>query len=203
MGWFTKLKEKVSKQQEPQILPVGPPDPKFLGDFLVYQFLGDKFGLQEQQLDLFVAEVPDELKDLTKLWILFYLSWLFKLYAASKYGDKFVEDLLSQVKERFEKAESVEEGIKGIGQTFEFWMERLDDSTSYAGTEVEGVEVPFEVFVAMAFLALDASSPYFKSTDTNNVEFDVGIAFASAKDEAMTLIQNSVDIGGPVEEIGD
>ncbi|MCK4828751.1 hypothetical protein KA005_74155 [bacterium] len=201
MGWFSKLKGKFSKQQEPQFRPVGPPDAKFLGDFLVYQFLGDRFGLQEQQLEGFVAEVPNELRELTKLWILFYLSWLFKLYAASKYGNEFAEDLQAQIKERFEKAESIEDKMKGIGQTFEFWMERLDDSTSHADTKVKGMEVPFEVFAAMAFLALDASSPFYKSTDTNNVEFDVGIAFASAKDEAMALIQNSVDLGGPVEEI--
>jgi len=201
MGWFSKLKGKFSKQQEPQFRPVGPPDPKFLGDFLVYQFLGDRFGLQEQQLEGFVAEAPNELRELTKLWILFYLSWLFKLYAASKYGNEFAEELQAQIKERFEKAESIEDEMKGIGQTFEFWMERLDDATSHADTKLQGVEVPFEVFAAMAFLALDASSPFYKSRDTNNVEFDVGIAFASAKDEAMVLIKNSVDLGGPVEEI--
>jgi len=48
---------------------------------------------------------------------------------------------------------------------------------------------------------LDASSPFYKSTDTNKVEFDVGIAFESAKAETMAFIQKSVDIGGPVEEI--
>lgn len=201
MGWFTKLKGKFTKEKAPQFRPKGPPDPKFLGDFLAYQFLGDHFGLQEQQIDGFVSELPEEVRELTKLWILFYLSWLFKLYAASKYGQEFADDLVGQAKERFRKAETIQEGMKGIDRTFEFWLNRLDDSTSHVGTEVQGVEVPFEVFAAMAFLALDASSPYYKSTDTNKIEFDVGIALAAAKDEAMSLIENSVDLGGPIEEV--
>jgi len=201
MGWFSKLKEQLTKQQEPQFRPVGAPDPKFLGDFLVYQFLGDKFRLQEQQLEGFVAELPQELKDLTKLWILFYLSWLFKLYAASKYGNEFADELQAHIKERFKKFESIKVEMEGIGQTFEFWMDRLNDCTSHAGTEVQGMEVPFEVIAAIAFLVLDASSPFYKSTDTAKVEFDVGIAFESAKAETMAFIQKSVDIGGPVEEI--
>jgi len=92
--------------------------------------------------------------------------------------------------------------LEGLGGTFSFWLGRLDDSTSNAGTKVEGMEVPFEVFAAMTFLALDESSPCYKSTETNGVEFDVGMALAAAKDAALPLIQNSVDIGGPVEKAG-
>ena len=164
-------------------------------------FLNDDFGLKEEQFKQFAAEVPEELKDLTKLWTLFYLSWIFKLFAASKYGQEFSDQLLAQVSEQFQKAESL--GVEGLGSAFDFWLDRLDDSTKLAGTELEGVEVPFEVFAAMAFLALDASSPYYKSTETNRVEFDVAIAFASAKDAALPFIQSSVDLGGPVEEISD
>jgi len=54
----------------------------------------------------------------------------------------------------------------------------------------------------MAFLALDAGSPFYESTDTNRIEFDVGISLAAAKDDAMALIQNSIEIGGPVEDVG-
>jgi hypothetical protein len=199
IGLLSKLKGIFSKQKEPQLSHVGPPDAKFLGDFLVYQFLKDRFGLQEQQLEGFVAKVPNELRELTKLWILFYLSWLFKLYAGSKYGNEFAEELQTQIKKRFEKVEHIDDEMKGVGQTFEFWMERLDAQTPYANTKVQEIEVPFEVFAAMAFLALDESSPFYKSPDTNNVEFDVGMAFESAKDETKSLIQNSIDLGGPVE----
>jgi|LQYC01.1.fsa_nt_gi hypothetical protein len=198
---LSNLRDRFSKEKTPQFRPTGSPDPKFLGDFLVYQFLGDHFGLKEEQFKQFAAELPEELKDLTQLWTLLYLSWLFKLYAASKYGQDFADQLLTQAAERFKKAESLQDGVEGLGRTFNFWLGRLDDSTSHAGTEVEGVEVPFEVFAAMTFLAIDESSPHYKSTETNGVEFDVGIAFASAKDAALRLIQNSVDIGGPVEEV--
>ena len=202
MGWFERLKGKLATQSKPQFRAEGPPDAKFLGDFLAYQFLGDRFGLKEERFAQHVSDLPEKLRDLTKLWILFYLSWLFKMYAASKYGQGFASELLTQAKERFKKAESIEKGIEGLDTTFEFWLSRLDDSTSHIGTEVNGVEVPFEVFAAMAFLALDASSPFYKSTDTNKIEFDVGIALAAAKDDAMALIKNSIEIGGPVKEVG-
>ncbi len=88
-----------------------------------------------------------------------------------------------------------------MGNTFSFWLGHLDDSTSHAGAKVEGMEVSFEVFAAMTFLALDESSPCYKSTETNRVEFDVGIALCSAKDAALSPIQGSIDFGGPVEEV--
>jgi len=78
MGWFERLKGKLAEQSKPQFRAGGPPDAKFLGDFLVYQFLDYRFGLKEEQFAQYVSDLPEELRDLTKLWILFYLSWLFK-----------------------------------------------------------------------------------------------------------------------------
>lgn len=199
MGWLSNLRGWLFREKAPQFIPTGPPDPEFLGDFLVYQFLDNNFGLTEEQFQQFAAELSEELKDLTKLWTLFYLSWIFKMYAASKYGQGFSDQLVAQVVERFQKEESL--GVEGLGSAFDFWLDRLDDSTSQIGTEVEGVEVPFEVFAAMVFLALDESSPYYKSERTDGVEFEVATAFASAKDAALQFIQSSVDLGRPVEEI--
>jgi hypothetical protein len=183
----------------PQLIPTGPPDPRFLGDFLVYTFLENHFELTEEQFQQFASELPGELKDLTKLWTLFYLSWIFKMYAASKFGQRFSDQLVTQAAEGFQKAESM--GLEGLDITFNFWLNRLDDSTSHIGTEVEGVEIPFEVYAAMAFLALDESSPYYKSTETDGVEIKLATAFSSAKDAALPLIQSSVDIGTSVEEV--
>ena len=199
MGWFERLKGKLATNSKPQFRAEGPPDVKFLGDVLVYQFLGDRFGLKEEQFTQCVSDLPEELRDLTKLWILLYLSWVFKVYAASKYGQGFARELLTQAKERFNKAESVDKDFQGLNTNFEFWLTRLDDSTSQIGTEIHGVEVPFEVIAAVTFLALDASSPFYKSTGPKDIVFDVGIALAAAKDDAMELIQNSIDIGGPVK----
>jgi len=149
MGWLSNLKGRLSGDKAPKFSTTGSPDPKFLGDFMVYQFLGDHFGLKEEQFQQYASELPAELKGLTKLWTLFYLSWLFKLYAASKYGQEFSHQLLTQAEDRFKKAESLQEGAEGLASAVTFWFGRLDDSTSHVGTKVEGTEVPFEVFAAM------------------------------------------------------
>lgn len=202
MGWLSTLKKRLSEEKTPEFRPKGPPSPEFLGVFLVYHFLQkDHFGLKEDQFKEFAAELPEELKGLTKVWTLYYLSWVYKIYAESKYGHEFTHQLLKKAVEEFEKAESLQNGLEGLGNTFSFWLSQLDDSTSHTGTKVEGMEVPFEAFAAMTFLALDESSPYYKSPETNGVELDVAIAFASAKIAALPLIQGSVNIGSPVEEI--
>lgn len=176
MGWLNKLKSRLWQSKEPRFRMKGPPDPAFLGDFLVYQLLGDRFGLKEDSLVECVAEVPVDLREMTKLWILFYVAWLYKLYAASKYGQEFADELVSQAKQTLTKAASLAEGLEGIDSAFQFWFDRLDDSTDHVGTKVQETEIPFEVFAALAFLTMDIESPFYKTTETNSTEFDVASA---------------------------
>jgi len=168
------------------------PDPKLLGDFLVYQLCTNKFNIGSK-LDNFVKELPENLQEVTESWIVIYLSWLYKTYAATKHGDLFTKKMLQQVCERLNRSESLnKEG--NFWKTFEFWFDKIDNATSMIGTEIKGTEVPFEVFVAMSFMASDAGSPYYKQKDFQDNEFDVATALAVAKDEAMTFIQNTIDL---------
>ena len=203
MAWFSKLKEQFTKQKELTFYPSGPPDPKFLGDSVVFHIVNYRFGLQDEQLNEIVSELPGEVRDLTRLWILLYLCWLFKLYTESKYGKEFIEELQKQIKHRFQKVESIGEGMAGIGQSFQFWMERLDIASSSIGIKVEGVEVPFEITAAITFLTLDASSPFYQGRDFGGLEYDIGYALASAKKQTVELIQSWVDLGAPIQDMSD
>jgi len=201
MGWLDRFR-KESKRGESVHLK-GLPDPVFLGNFLVFNILAEKFGLKEERLAEFISSLPENIQELTKVWIFFYLAWLFKTYANSRYGTEFTNKLLLQAKSKLIKADKVVDGHgPGLSDMLEFWFSHLDEATNSIGTEVNGQEVPFEVFAALAFMALDPGSPFYRnaSATTNMVEFDVGTALASAKDEAMKFIQASVDIGRPVEE---
>jgi hypothetical protein len=148
-----------------------------------------------------VAELPNELREMTKFWILSYLSWILKAYAGSKYGDRFAEDLQTHAIKRFEKGESLNPELQGLSYNFKFWMEHIEDNTHRAGVEVvEGVEIPFEVFVAMSFLALDEGSPFYHAENIDGgLDFDVGIALELAKEKTIKLIAKAVDVGRPVE----
>lgn len=202
MGWLSKLKDKLSRKKSPQFRPKGPPDPKFLGNFLVVQFIDSpRFWLEEAKYREFTWDLPDELKDSTQAWILFYLSWIFKLLISTKYGEDFTNQFVAQAVERFQKAENLEPGLKGLSNTFSFWMNNLDNSNSHVGTKFEGMEIPFDYFAALTFLALDESSPYYKKTEIKGVDFDVAKALASAKEAVVDRIQMAVEFGGPVEEV--
>lgn len=201
IGWLSKLKNKLSRNKSPQFRPKGPPDPKFLGTFLVVQFIkSPRFGLEEAQNREFTSDLPDELKDPTQAWILFYLSWFFKILISSKYGEEFTRQFVAQAVEVFQKAENLQSGLKGLSNTFSFWMSNLNDSTSHVGKKFEGLEIPFEVFAAWTFLFLDEGSPYYKKTDTNRVEFEVAKALILARDAVVNRLQKAVDFDGPVEE---
>ncbi|MDT3776219.1 hypothetical protein PJI16_01425 [Nitrospira sp. MA-1] len=201
MEWLSKLKNKLSRNKSPQFQPKGPPDNKFLGTFMVVQFIeSPRFGLEEAQYKEFTAELPNELKDCTQAWILFYLSWIFKLLISSKYGEVFTRQFVAQAVELFQKAENLQPGLEGLSNTFSFWMSNLDDSTSHVGKKFEGLEIPLEVFAAWTFLFLDEGSPYYKKTDTNRIEFEVAKALILAKEAVVNRLQKAVDFGGPVEE---
>ena len=201
MGWLDRFRKESKRRRS--VHTKGLPDPVLLGNFLVFNILSKKFGIKEERLAEFTLDLPENIQGLTKVWILFYLAWLFKTYVNSKYGTEFTYKLLLHTKSKLKKADEVvgNEGT-GLSDILEFWFSNLDKATNSIGTEINGQEVPFEVFAALAFMALDPGSPFYKNTSatTNMVEFDIGTALALAKDEAMKFIQASVDIGGAIEE---
>ena len=201
MGWFDKFRVKMN--EETILRSEERPDPVFLGDFLVFNLLKPfpKFNIEEERLDELTLNLPENIRDLAKGWTMIYLAWLYKVYAFTKYGMEFTNRLLLEVREKLQKATNYE--INGLWPILEYWFKNLDSATDNIGTQIDDVEVPYEVFAALAFIVLDSDSPYYKNPhpEPNTIGFDVGFILASVAQESKQVIQGLVDIGGPIEEI--
>src|SRR5713226_8629407 len=90
------------------------------------------------------------------------------------------------------------EGYDGASfrRALEFWFDKLDSATTSLGAKFQDVEIPFEVFAAWTFLALDPDSPYQgKSELPNRLDLAVADCLQKAKSAVMPLIKFSVEIG--------
>jgi len=191
MGWLDKLKRK--NPSEDRARRKGSPDPVVLGNFLVVNLLGEAFGISEARSAALVAPLPEALRRLVALWIRIYLAWLFRVHASARYGREFGVLLIAQARAKLQQAESLHSHeLADLGATVDFWFDALDNATSRMGTTVAGQEIPFDVFAALSFLALDPGSPFYQNRDpkTDGVEFDIGIALASAREDAMPTIES-------------
>jgi hypothetical protein len=174
------------------------PDPKFLGDFLSYQFFTAKFNLDMSKYD---KELPSILKPLIESWIMLYLAYVYRLLVTSKHGSDVGDAMWKNAIALFHKAEAIHKEQNSAVPTLEYWMEKIDKATGEIGTEVNGITVPFEVFVAMTFLALDPASPFYikNSLDIQKQcienEYEVAGALSQAKDDAMPLMQHVIETG--------
>ena len=81
------------------------PDPEFLGDFMVYNFLDSQFNLKESdKYQKALSDIPDKFKGVTKIWTLIYLSWIFDYLISKKYGDPFADKMLETANKKWAKA---------------------------------------------------------------------------------------------------
>jgi hypothetical protein len=171
----------------------GSPTPQFLGDFLAYQLVSERFGLNTQQL---TSVLPANIRDVAQIWLLFYLAWLFQLAVAKQHGRDFRDRMLQAARSRLLRANQVraEFGDELVAAT-DTWFSALDRATGSIGTTIEGTEVPFEVFAAMTFLVTDASSPYYQRTSLpDHIEFDLAEVLASSVEQRREYIQQAAGL---------
>lgn len=175
------------------------PDAEFMGDALVHTFLFHRFRLTNNDFSRLTANLPSELKEPAKIWIVIYGTWLFQVALRTKYGNEFVEQALSAARRRLERK------VEGSGGTafiraLDFWFARLDDAVhnqDYA--KVQGVELPFELFATWSFLTLDPKSPLFGRTNIpGQLDFTVADCLMQGKTEILKFVRFAVEIGGPL-----
>jgi hypothetical protein len=61
MRWFTDLKNRFLRENEPPGHSKVPPDPSLLGDFLAVQILGHHFNISDSQFDGYVSGLAKDL----------------------------------------------------------------------------------------------------------------------------------------------
>ena len=177
------------------------PDPEFLGDFMVYNFVTTQFNLKElKTYQKALSNIPESLRSLTEVWTLIYLSWVFSYQVQKSYGEQFKNKMLDAANKNWVK---VGELSKENMQVFKHWFPILDSvSKESIGKTIQGKEVPLEVFATWTFLAQDSSSPFFQQANPNiknNLDFNIALALAEAKDSTITFMKNVVDIGQSID----
>jgi tetratricopeptide (TPR) repeat protein len=177
------------------------PDPEFLGDFMVYNFLNSQFNLKESdKYQKALSDIPESFRDLTKFWTLIYLSWTFDYLASKEYGKQFSDKMLDTANKKWIKAGKLS------GENFEifkYWFPKLDSTAKNStGKIFEGQEIPAEVFFAYTFFLEDSGSPFFKQANPdlkNMLDFLIAIALAEAKDASMNYMERVIEMRGPLD----
>ena len=188
-SWFGR----ESKISTPQSIRK---DPEFLGAFLIDQMLGKRFGVDTGEV---TKDMRPELRNVFPKWAGIYLGWVFRVGIAARYGKEFADRMMTASRTLLKRLEELEPERAGLVASFDFWFVRLDEATKHMGTKVRDVELPFEYFVGLTFLALDEESPYYRQTEINDgTEIAVAEAFVKAKAKALPLIQSCIAIGGPI-----
>ncbi len=177
------------------------PDPEFLGNFMVYNFLTSQFNLKEsQKYQEALSDIPEDLRGLTKVWTLVYLSWVFKHLVNEKYGKQFADKMLDTANKKWVKAG---EFSGEYMEVYNYWFPKLDNMVKKSiGKTIKGKEIPIEVFITWSFLSDDPSSPFYQQINPdikNLLDFLIAIALAEAKEAAMMFMANVVEIGGPID----
>ena len=191
---FQKVKEEALAEAQ----AATPRDPAFLGDFLIFQLLGDKFKIDLASLG---TELPAGLQESARGWVIIYLAWIFRTLASARYGRDFRERMMEAVRARLQRADELQPPADEttLAKTFDFWFDQLDKASEHAGAKVNYIEVPLVLLAALAFLVLDADSPYYKKHQIEDgADFSVAEVFESARIQAKGFIESAIEIGGPL-----
>ncbi len=140
------------------------PDADFMGEALAANFLVGHFQLKEDDFARLTSELPTELRGPARNWITIYACWLYRMSVRTKYGDAFFDAAFGATRRRLERKVDSIDGTDFV-RALEFWFDKLDDATKSLGMKFQDVELPFEVFAAWSFLALDADSPHRGKTE--------------------------------------
>lgn len=198
-----RLFEFFRRGQKPasfEALRSGPPDPVFVGDFLVYCVVDNHFGLSDTDLKALAAPLPETVRELSGFWITLYLCWILRAKVRAKYGAAFFEAAFEAGRARLALGEHLEAGTAGFAEALSYWFQQLDGASANIGQTVEGIPLPMEFFAALSFLALTPESPFFKQTEfPPGLDLEVAEVLERAKTAALQLIELVGEVGGPLK----
>jgi len=181
-------------------LRAGPPDPVFVGDFLVHCFVDRHFGISEADMESLGAPLPETVRKLAAFWVNLYLCWVLRTSVRAKYGDPFFEAAFDAARARLALGAHLDHGTGGFADTLAYWFQQLDSASSRLGQMVDGVPLPMEYFAALSFIALTPESPFFRKTEIPpGLELDVAEMLQRAKLAALQLIELVTEVGGPLK----
>jgi Sel1 repeat len=196
-------------------------DEQFFGNFLIGQYFANiRFNITQEKFCEFVADIPDDLRDLVSSWCIFYLLWLMRMAFRQKRGDEFEAAMMRSAYGKL-MATTQERGVPSMtvpfAQTMRKWFD-LFDSAADAALALKPVNevqfLPIEWKLASILLVRDSNSPYYfdpakhgrDEFDTaaaeiisrlNGVDISVAKALAKAKNAALDFILLAPDMKRP------
>jgi hypothetical protein len=199
-------------------------DAQFFGDFLIgQQFANIRFNIPEEKFQEFVADVPDDLRDLVTLWSMFYLLWLMRMAFRLRRGEEFEAKMMRAAYGRLmattRKLEASSLAVP-FAQAMRQWFDLFDNAADAAFALKAGKDDDFPAIewkLASIFLLRDSSSPYYfdatkhtkdeihsVAADTvsrmNGVDLVVAKALAKAKNAGLSFILLAPEMKRPSGE---
>ncbi len=167
--------------------------------FLLAQFLPQyHWEIPEPDFSEWIHDAGAEFKNLSPMWILIYCAWLFRLASIQCHGDNFQKDVMAALQMRLAKYDASEIGpLKELPNLLEFWFQKLDVAAmeAKANPTINGQEMPLTYPAAIAFIALDGSSPWHMNPNVPDVSvFNVTVALARVHDRMLPRMPNIVDM---------
>jgi hypothetical protein len=185
-GLFARAKKPFGSQHEA------------FAAFVLAQFLPQyRWQIPDAEFNDWMREAGAEFQEASGMWILVYCAWLFRLATIHRYSDNFQKDVMAALRMRLAKHEAAEIGpLKELPNLLEFWFQKLDAAAMEAKAKptVGGHEMPFTYPAAIAFIALDGSSPWHMNSNVPNASvFNVTLALAKVHDRMHPRMPSIVD----------
>jgi hypothetical protein len=150
------------------------------------------------ELDEWTHDAGAEFQNVSQMWFLIYCAWLFRLASIHRFGNDFQKDVMAALRMRLAKHNESEIGpLKELPNLLEFWFQKLDLAAMEAKAKptVNGQEAPITFPAAIAFIALDESSPWHMNPNAPNASvFNVTLALAKVHDRMLSRMPGIVDL---------
>jgi hypothetical protein len=167
--------------------------------FVLAQFLPQyRWEIPEADFSEWTQAAGSEFRNVSQMWFLIYCAWLFRLASIHRYGYDFQRDVMAALQMRLAKHNAADIGpLKDLPNILGFWFQKLDGAVIEvkANPTLNGQEMPLTYPAAIAFIALDESSPWHMNSNVSNVSvFNVTVALAKVYDRMHPRMPAIVDL---------
>jgi hypothetical protein len=178
--------------------------PEVFAAFFLAQFLPEfQWQIPKADLEAWARASGPEFEDDCRMWILIYLSWMFRGAVTQRYGEQFWKDVMTALRVRIAKIDPQQAGpMVDLPRLLEFWYPKLDFTiqntiTTTKPAKAEDAMTGLLYSAAVSFIALGTAedSPWHKNPDVpHDLIMKVTISLAEALDFLRPKLQNIVDI---------
>lgn len=182
-----------------------PPEPRFFAIVFYSIFIGERIGLDAEEMKRLVSTLPKELQNNGPIWINLYLSYMLSKLIEVKYGYEFSKQSIAALRQSAGNAdlEEIAEQLNALSDGFNYWFDTFDmylQLRNDPDCHPEAKELPDHFIIALALLKHGPDGPLFLA-DENSALHSISNALCEALSAKWEQFKLVVEIGAPLEEV--